>query len=412
MRLLLPLSAIALLTACGAPPPQADSPPGAQMGPPPTPAGVASPIQRELPVTRELTGRLEAIFAVDLKPRVSGVVEKVLVRDGVEVKTGDVVLEIDDKPFLAAIAKAQADLEHAQARLHQAELQLTRGKQLVQEKAISQQTYDDEQTAVETAKADLAATHASLDVARLDLGYTKVCSPIDGRIGKVTTTVGNLLQGGGPVPATLIATILSVNPVYAVFDLDETTWHRVGARLRASAAGGPPVPVEVGLNGEDGFPHHGTVVFVDNQIDTTSGSIRVRASLDNPVRTLTPGAFARVQLELEAPKHTLLVNERVVLAKMTTRFVYVVGPNGITEFRPVQLGEYIGALRVVDIGLGADDKIVVNNLAKIFYPGAPVAPIPASMETMQNLAAPGDAPPVAEESRKQPTAKPTSGAKP
>jgi multidrug efflux system membrane fusion protein len=371
---------------------------------------VASPIQRELPVVRELSGKIEAILAVDLKPRVSGVVEKVLVRDGVEVKAGDIILEIDDKPFVAAVAKAQADLERAQSRLHQAELQLTRGKQLVQEKAVSQQAYDDEQTAVETARADLAAARANLDVAQLDLGYTKVVSPIDGRIGKVVTTVGNLVQGGGPVPATLIATILSVNPVYAVFDVDETTWHQVGAHLRASATAGPNVPVDVGLNGETGYPHKGTVVFADNQIDTASGSIRIRASLDNADRSLTPGAYARVQLQIEAPKHTLLINERAVMAKLTTRFVYVVGENGITQFRPVQLGDAVGPLRIINGGLGPTDTIVVNNLAKIFYPGAPVAPVPASMETLQNLADDQGAHPVAADPKKPASDKPATGA--
>jgi RND family efflux transporter MFP subunit len=396
------LIATALLWSCTPPAPQGG--PGAGHTMPPIPIGVATPIVRDLAVDREITGRLEAISLVELKPRVSGVVEKVLIRDGVEVKAGDLLLEIDAKPFLAAAAKAEADVAHAQARLHQAELQLSRGKQLVSEKVLSQQAYDDELTAVETAQADIAAARASLDAARLDLGYTKVLAPISGRIGKVITTVGNLVQGGGPVPATLIATILSVDPVYAVFDVDETTWHQVGPRLRASAAGGPAVPVQVGLNGETSFPHHGTVVFVDNQIDGTSGSIRVRASLDNPDRSLTPGAFARVQLELEAPKRTLLVNERAVMAKLTTRFVFVAAADGTFQFRPVQLGEAVDQYRVVLNGLAAEDKIAVNNFAKMFFPGT--AQVPASMETLQFQPEPG----AGVDSGKQPV--PATGAKP
>src|SRR5271154_6188734 len=184
--------ATVLLCSCTQPAPQGGAGAGHEM--PAVPIGVAAPIVRELEVEREITGRLEAIARGELKPRVSGVVEKVLIGDGVEVKAGDVLLEIDAKPFLAAVAKAEADVAHAQARLHQAELQLGRGKQLVSEKVLSQQAYDDEQTAVETAQADLAAARATLDAAHLDLGYTKVLAPINGGIGKVITTVGNLVQ--------------------------------------------------------------------------------------------------------------------------------------------------------------------------------------------------------------------------
>ncbi len=401
-----------LLCSCTQSPPQGGAHPGFEM--PPIPIGVAAPIVRDLAVEREITGRLEAISQVDLKPRVSGVVEKVLIRDGVEVAAGDVLLEIDAKPFIATVAKAEADVAHAQARLHQAELQLGRGKQLVAEKVLSQQAYDDEQTALETAQADLAAARATLDSARLDLGYTKVVAPISGRIGKVITTVGNLVQGGGPVPATLIATILSVDPVYAVFDVDETTWHQVGARLRASAAKGAAVPVQVGLNGEAGFPHHGTVVFVDNQIDGASGAIRVRASLENPDRTLTPGAFARIKLELEAPKRTLLINERAVMAQLTTRYVFVAAADGSFKFRPVQLGESLDQFRVVTNGLAAEDRIVVNNFAKIPF-GMKMAAVPASMETLDDEQAPAAAPAAgAPPAAAKPTAdaKPATGAKP
>ncbi len=371
----------ALLSACAQHAPEGGPGGGGQHEMPAIPIGVATPIVRELAVEREITGRLEAISQVDLKPRVSGVVEKVLIRDGVEVSAGQLLLEIDPKPFIAAVEKAEADLARAQAREHQAELQLSRGKQLVAEKVLAQQAYDDEQTAVETARADVAAAKAALDAARLDLGYTKVQAPISGRIGKVITTAGNLVQGGGPVPATLIATILSVDPVYAVFDIDETTWHQVGARLRASASGGESVPVQVGLNGESGFPHRGTVVFVDNQIDSTSGAIRVRATLDNAQRVLTPGAFARIQLQLEAPKRTLLVNERVVMAQLTTRYVFVAGADGSFQNRPVQLGDAVEQYRVVLSGLQADDRVAVNNFAKMSL-GMKIQPAPASMETL------------------------------
>nr|MBA3938068.1 efflux RND transporter periplasmic adaptor subunit [Planctomycetota bacterium] len=364
---------------------------GAGGGMPPPPVGVAAPLKRDLPVVREMTGRLEAVETVELRPRVSGVVDRVLVSDGAEVKVGDVILEIDQRVFVANAAKAEADVARAASHLDQAHILFGRAKNLVEQKIVSQQAFDDASAAVKTGEAEVAAAKATLVSAQLDLGYTKVTAPVSGRIGKVATTTGNLVQGGGPVPATLIATIVTIDPVYAVFDLDETTWNAIGARLRAAASGGPAVPVAVGLAGESGYPHHGDVAFVDNQIDSASGSIRVRARLANADRALVSGAYARIQLEIAAPRPVLLINERAVQSQLTTRTVVVVGADGSTQVRPVRLGESAGQLRVVDSGLIETDTIAVNNLSKIFFPGMPVMPLPASMETGENESTPAGA---------------------
>lgn len=399
-----PLAAtLVALASCG-------QPPATQGGHGPlTPVGVASPIAKELPTTRELTGRIEALQTIDLRPQVGGIILKVLVEDGAQVTAGQPLFEIDEAPLKAAVARAQAQVASAEARLTQSRQQFERAKKLVADKIVSQQAYDDAESALNAATAEQAAAAAALTDAQLDLGYAKISAPIAGRIGKVLANAGNIAQASGPAAGTLLATIVSTDPVYAVFDLDESTWRQLSTRLRASAdargKGATAVPVHVGLPGEQGFPHGGAVSFVDNQIDTASGSIRIRATLANPDGALTPGAFARIQLETEGPKPVLLINEKALQAQLTTRYVLTVDDQGITAFRPVQLGAAVGALRIVTGGLAPTDRIAVNNLSKIFFPGMPVAPIPAVMETTENIAAPAAAAPAAKPEAEKPAAK-------
>ena len=392
MRLLVPALAVITtlgLSSCGGD--QSHGAGGHQM--PPPQVGVATPITRELPMVRELTGRIEAIETVELKPRVSGVVERVHVADGAEVKAGDPILDIDEKPLKATVARAGAEVARAESHLNQAKLQFERGKRLVDGQIISRQLYDDQEAAVHTSEAELAAAKAALESAQLDLGYARVTAPIAGRLGKILTTQGNLVQGGGPVPATLLTTLVGVDPLYVTFDLDEGTWRNMATRLRASASGGAAVPVTIGVVGENGFSHQGQVVFVDNRIDDGSGAIRVRAKVANPDRVLTPGAFARVRLETAPPRPVLLINERAVQSQLQTRYVYTVDDHGVTGFRPVRLGDSVGDLRVVDGGLAANERIAVIGLAKIFYPGMPVTAVAASMETLVMEGAPAGGPP-------------------
>lgn len=381
MRLLVPsLAVIASLTLAGCGGGQAHG--GGHQMPPPQ-VGVASPISRELAPVKEITGNIEAIETVQLNPRVGGLVVKVHVADGAEVKAGDPILDIDDLPLKAAVSRGQAQVASAEARQALAKLQLERSKKLVQDQVISRQQFDDQEAAVRTADADVAAAKAAQITADLDLGYAKLTAPIAGRVGKIMTTTGNLVQGGGPVPPTYIATLVSVDPVYVSFDVDEGTWQQIGGRLRAAAGGGDKVPVTVALMGEEGFPHTGDVVFVDNRIDSGSGAIRVRARVPNPDRKLTPGAFARVKLETGPSRPVVLIHERAVQAQLNTRYVLGVDADGVTSFRPVRLGASIGALRVVESGLTPQDHIAVVGLAKIFYPGMKVAAAPASMETLE-----------------------------
>jgi RND family efflux transporter MFP subunit len=354
---------------------------------PPPPVGVATAITRSVPELREYTGQVEAVYTVAIQPQVSGLVTRVMVTDGAEVTAGQPILEIDRAPLFADYDKALAALAHARAVQAQARISLGRTAGLMADHITTQQQYDDQSAAVDIAKADVAAAQAALATTQLNLGYSHVNAPIAGRIGKVLTSVGNLVQGGGPVPATTITTEVSVDPVYVSFDLDETTWLRIGARLRDAAAGKTEQAVNVALDGESGYPHAGKVAWIDNNVDTRSGTIRIRAAVANPDRALTPGAFARVQLQVSDPRPVLLVNERAVASQLDSRFVYVV-MDGKAIPHPVKLGDNVGPLRVVD-GITDKDLLVVSGLPRVFYPGAPVTPVPANMETLEMLQAPG-----------------------
>jgi RND family efflux transporter MFP subunit len=375
------MAAIILITlaACGEKPPAQH---GGQM--PPPPVGVANPLIESHPETRELTGRFEAVSYVELRPQVGGAITKILVNDGALVKAGQPLVEIDRAPFDAAVAQAQAQVARAEAMLAQAKQHHERATTLVANKVLSQQAFDDADSALASAQADLAAAKAALVVAELDVTYTTISAPIAGRIGRIQATAGNIAQGTGPAQGTLIATLVSSDPIYAVFDLDETTWHGVSDRLIASANGEAPVAVHAALTGDSDFSYAGSVSVVDNHIDSASGSIRIRATFANPNGALVPGAFARIRLETAPARDLVLVNEQAVMSQMNMRYVYTVDDAGATAMRPVTLGESIGPMRVVTSGLTADDRIAINNLSKIFYPGATVSPVPASMHTLQN----------------------------
>jgi RND family efflux transporter MFP subunit len=377
MRLFPLFFSAALLASCTT---QPDHGGGHQM--PPPSVSVAKPLLRTMAATKEFTGVLEAVNMVHLSPQVSGLVTQVHVADGAEVKAGEPILTIDDRPFVATHARATAEIARAEAELNRARLQFERAKQLVEERVISRQQYDSDAAQLKVSEAAVAAAKAAQQSAELDLGYTRITAPISGRLGKITATVGNQVQGGGPVQPTLITTLVSLDPIYAVFDVDEATWQKIGARLRQDLAQGKAVSVQVGLTGETGYPHHGNITFIDNRIEGTSGALRLRAQIPNPNHTLTPGAFARVQLPIDEAKPTLLVHERALLSQLATRYVLGVKNTGETEFRPVTVGQQLGDLRVVISGLTAEDTIVTSGQAKVFFPGMPVAPQLVAMDTL------------------------------
>jgi len=273
-------------------------------------------------------------------------------------------------------------LRESEARLRQAVDARERNQRLLADKLVSQQVHDDSVNQAQATEAALAAARAALGTAQLDLDWTTVRAPIAGRLGLLSIAVGSQVQGGGGMPPSVITSLITVDPVYVGFDLDEASYHRLAPRLAASVRGEQPMTVRVGVSGQDGLPYTGRVVFTDNHIDPTAGTMRVRAVIRGAEGALTAGAYARVELETEPARQVLLVHEQAILAQLATRYVLSVGEQGVTAFRPVQVGQAHGALREVS-GLAPNDVIVATNLAKVFFPGMPVAGKPVDMETLQ-----------------------------
>jgi multidrug efflux system membrane fusion protein len=348
------------------------SEPKAQAAPPPPPAvSVAAAIEREVVSTDEFPGRIEAVESVAVRARVSGYLQSVHFKPGSKVRRGDLLFVIDPRAFQAELDRAEATLANTRAQIELSRLELSRQEQLLAERATSRREYDDAAAKVRQLQAQIKANEASVDIARLNLAYTRVLSPIDGRVGKAEITVGNLVQGDGPNSPALTS-VVSVSPVYAAFEAGEAAYLKyIAARNGLSVA--------VGLADEEGFPHRGRIEFVDNRIDPQSGTVRMRALLDNRDGRFTPGLFARVRLgDMDSPRKAVLVADRAIGTDQSRRFVLVVNGENRAEYREVRLGPVIDGLRVIESGLEAGETIVVNGLQRV-RPGAPVTPQPVQM---------------------------------
>ncbi|MFP5393018.1 MAG: efflux RND transporter periplasmic adaptor subunit, partial [Gammaproteobacteria bacterium] len=289
------------------------------------------------------------------------------------VKKGDLLFVIDPRPSQSEAERAQAAAASAQAKASLAKLELARAERLLADKAIAQREFDEKASSVKQLEADANAARASLDAARLNLAYSRIISPITGRVSKAEVTVGNLVDA-----SAVLTTVVSNDPIYATFDGDEETFLRVG---RAAQKGGT-VPVKVGLANETGFPHEGKLEFVDNRLDAATGSVRMRATFDNADSALVPGLFARVQLggTDTTQSRAILISERAIGTDQNRKFVYVIKPDNTAEYRAVTLGPTIDGLRVVRDGVKAGEKIVVNGLQRV-QPGAPVSPQLVAMDS-------------------------------
>jgi RND family efflux transporter MFP subunit len=331
---------------------------------------VAAAVSRKVTEFDEFTGRFEAVERVEVRPRVSGYISSVNFTDGNEVKKGEVLFVIDPRPYVAERDKARAQLAQARSQLALSKSERERATKLLGQHAISQEEYDTRTAGNEQAQASVAAAQAALDAAELNLEFTRVTAPITGRISRALVTSGNFVANG----QTLLTTLVSLDPIYVTFDGDEQAYLRYGKLARASAHAGSSEtrnPVVVGLANESGYPHQGTMVFVDNALDPATGTIRSRALLDNHERLFTPGLFARVRL-LDSTQHAaVLVNDSAIGTDQSVRYVLVVGANSKVEYRPVQLGPVIDGLRVVQSGLTAGENIIVNGLQRV-RPGAQV----------------------------------------
>jgi membrane fusion protein, multidrug efflux system len=343
--------------------------PNAGMPPPPE-VSVANVLSKQVRQWDEFTGRVAAVETVELRPRVSGYVQRVAYEEGQEVRKGGLLFVIDQRPYRAALDRAQANLERARSEARLAQAQDVRAQTLIEAQAISREEFETRKAATSGTNAAVRAAEAAVTAAKLDLQFTEVRSPIDGRAGRALMTEGNLAQAD----ATLLTTVVSQDPVYVYFESDEQSFLRYADLARKGERDDTKNPVRVGLASETGYPHEGTVDFVDNQVDSRTGTIRARAVLKNPDRLFTPGLFARVQLQGSGEFKALLIDDKAVLTDQDRKYVYVLGPKNAAVRKDVVLGRSIDGLRVVESGLAPADKVIVHGVQKVFFPGMPVSP--------------------------------------
>lgn len=335
---------------------------------------VARVVHKETQQWSEFNGRIAATDSVDIRPRVSGYIRQIAFEEGSEVKRGDLLFEIDPRPFEAELNSALARLEHAQAALTLAKAQDLRAQRLLPANAISRDAVDSKRAALMQSEAAVREAKAVVAVAKLNLEFTKVRAPIDGKVSNALLTLGNLAVAD----QSTLTRIVSINPVYVYFDPDEKSF--LNYAQTGQEIGKPRLSVRVGLANEEGFPHSGAADFLDNALDPLTGTIRVRATLDNSHRKFIPGLFARVQLANTGKTEAILVNDKAILTDQNRKYVYVLSKDNTVNRKDILIGGLTEeGLRIVAKGLSKDDRIVVNGLHRVTSPGAAVAPVEVTM---------------------------------
>ena len=342
--------------------------------PAPAEVSVAEVICKQLGDSDEFTGRLEAVNAVEVRPRVSGYLQSVHFKEGAIVRQGDLLFQIDPRPFQAEVDRLKGDLSQARAQLSRAQSDFQRAERLHNNDGMSAEEYDRRAAVRNEAEARIASTEAALRGAELNLGFTRVIAPITGRVGRAGITEGNLVEGGAAQVKPL-TTLVSLDPIYVYFDVDEQTYLKYARVTQSHGTSSHDLrsAAQLGLADEDGFPHVGQVSFVDNQVSTSTGTIRLRATFANKNLALTPGLFARIRLQGGGAHSACLARDEAVVTDLNQKYVFVLGKNNTLEYRPVKLGPMTEGLRVVRDGLRNGDVIVVNGLQRV-RPGAAVNP--------------------------------------
>jgi multidrug efflux system membrane fusion protein len=359
-----------------------------QAAAPPPKVTVAKPIQRTIVDQDEYVGRFVPVDVVEIRARVSGYLDRIHFTDGQIVKQGDPLFTIDKRPFQNTLDQSRANLETAKSNLAFTQSDLTRAQQLVRERTISEQIYEQRMQAFRNSQASVAANEAMVRQADLDLEYTDLRAPITGRIGDRRVTQGNLVTGGAGGNTTMLATIVSIDPIRFEFTLDEASllrYQRLAAgRTEVAGLGGTSVRLK--LLDETEFSHSARMDFVDNVIDRASGTIRGRAQLANSDGLFTPGMFARVQVPASAPYQALMVPDGAIGSEQARKFVYLIDQDNVARLRYVTLGQLVDDLRVIKEGLSAGDRVVVNGLMRVRQgvkvtpeerPASPQASVPA-----------------------------------
>lgn len=354
----------------------------AQPADPPAPkVTVAQVVSQDITEWDEVTGRLEAVNTVAIRPRVSGLVAAVRFEEGAIVRRGDLLFQIDPRPFEAEADRLRAELARARATVGRATSELQRAGRLAGENAMSHEEQERRAGFAQESAAQVAAVEAALRAAELNLEFTQVTSPIDGRVGRAIVTPGNLVSNG-PGEATLLTTVVSLDPIYASFDADEHTLlsqlDLTGGVTRAHA-GASGLPIRLALASDREFQREGKLNFLDNQIDPATGTIRGRAIFGNQDRGLMPGLFVRLKLPGRKASRGLLIQDRAVGTDLDKRFVFVVTADHTIQYRDVALGPIVDGLRVVRSGLNPGDGVVVNGLQRV-RPGMKVEPVVVAMQ--------------------------------
>lgn len=358
------LAAVAVLAACSA---QAKQ--DAAAAPPPAQVTVTDVAFKSLRQWDDFTGRLEPIDTVEIRPRVSGYVDGAQFTEGARVRKGQVLFQIDPRPYKAEADRAAAEVARAKAQLDLAVVNRERGRRLIEQNALAQSEFDRLASEERAAQANLSAAQAALQTARLNLEWTRVTSPIDGRVSKAIITRGNLVT-----QSSLLTTVVSDTPIYAEFNADEQTFLKYAAAERGKGG-----PVYMGLMTEEGYPHVGKLAFIDNALDAKSGTINGRAIFANADGRFTPGLFARIRLVSAESQTVALAPDRAVATDLGKRFVVVVNKANKAEYRPVEIGPLAGNLRIIRSGLKPGDRVIVGGLQKV-KPGDTVAPVPVKTD--------------------------------
>ena len=335
---------------------------------PPLELTVSQPIARNVTEWDEYLGRFDAVEEVKVQARVSGYLTKVNFTDGQEVKEGDLLFEIDPRPFERALEQAKAQLNQARVQVSNAELDVDRGRPLLEREIISQKTFDDRENLVREGEAGVKVAEARVKAAELDLSFTRIRAPISGRIGRALVTPGNFVSGGTDSGSTVLTTIVTQDPIYIYFDVSENNalkYQRLAGRRGKSNSGLIGAAVDVGLPDEEGFPHNGKLDFLDNRLDVGTGTLRARAVLPNVSGLLSPGMFARARLQGSPEYEALLLPDEAIGTDQTSRYVWVVRPDDIPVRRSVKLGPLVDGLRVVREGIEPSDWIVTKGQQRI-----------------------------------------------
>jgi len=354
-----------------------NQPSAEQTAPPPPPVTVAKPVTKEIVEWDEYTGRTDAVQSVNITARVSGYLYNITFKAGEVVNQNDLLFVIDPRPYQAAYDQANGQLRQAEAQQKLNNLNLARADELRAKNVIAKQDYDNAVSQKNVSDAQVIAAQAAVESAQLNLDFTEIKAPVTGRIGREQVTVGNLVQAD----STLLSTLVSVNPIYAYFNVDERSVLKYQQLVREGKLPDPTsaaVPVYLQVENEKDFPHQGTIDFINNQFDPSTGTLQVRGIFPNANGFLIPGSFVRVRVAGSPRSQGILVTDRAIGSDQGQKFALIVGENNTVELRPLELGPVVDGLRVIRKGLTGDENVIINGLVNA-RPGSKVNPQPGDM---------------------------------